>query len=323
MEVFMSQYLKDVFKNQFDIGAAVNWRTIDSHAVLLKENFTSVTCENEMKFQSVHPERDKYTFERADKIADFAMANGMKVRGHTLVWHSHEPDWLFTENVTRGEVVEALAEHIDTVLKRYKGKVYCWDVVNEAISDSEGDYMRKTKWSETIGDDYIDVAFNLAHKADPNVLLFYNDYNEHVPAKRDKICKLIKGMKERGVPIHGVGLQGHWNIFKPTADDLKTAIEKYAELGLEIHITELDVSVFLHQDERTDLTEPEPGMTEKVIETYETAFGIFREYKDIIKSVTTWGVADDCTWLDNFPVRGRKNWPLLFDVNHKPKIVWK
>jgi len=315
----MSKTLKELFGNDFDLGAAVNAETVVSHSELLKANFTSVTCENEMKFISTHPERGVYTFERADMITDFASANGMKARGHTLVWHNQTPDWVFSDSA---ETLPIVTEHINTLLGRYKGKVYCYDVVNEAVSDAEGELLRPTKWLQALGGDYIDKVFMIAHEADPGALLFYNDYNESVPEKRDKIYGLLKGMIGRGVPVHGLGLQAHWNIYGPSEDEITAAIEKYAGLGLILHITELDISAYASGDERTGITEPEDGVIEKIISKYEKVFAIFKQYKSVIKSVTTWGAADDCTWLDQFPVRNRKNWPLLFDTNHRLK-AWR
>lgn len=165
-------------------------------------------------------------------------------------------------------------------------------------------------------------AFEYAHEADPNALLFYNDYNESQPQKRDKIYTLVKSLLEQGVPIHGIGLQAHWNLFDPALDDVRAAIEKYASLGLQLQLTELDISVFRFDDRRTDLAAPEPGMLERQAERYEAVFRLLREYRGVISAVTFWGAADDYTWLDDFPVRGRKNWPFLFDARHRPKPAY-
>jgi len=209
--------------------------------------------------------------------------------------------------------------HIETVVSRYKGKIYAWDVVNEAVSDQRGERLRPSKWLDIIGEDFIAKAFEFAHAADPTALLFYNDYNESVPEKREKIYDLVRSLKEQGVPIHGIGLQAHWNLEQPSIDEIREAIERYASLGMKLHITELDVSVFRFEDRRTDLTEPPEELLVRQADRYRQFFRLFKEYSDSIQSVTFWGAADDYTWLDHFPVRGRKNWPLLFDEKHRPK----
>lgn len=281
-----------------------------------------------MKFDRLQPKEDQYRFEKADEMIAFANQNGKKVRGHTLVWHNQTSDWIFKNEdgsmVDRENLLQRMKKHITTVMERYRGRIYSWDVVNEAASDSGVNLLRDSKWLEIIGEDFIDKAFEYAHEADPNATLFYNDYNESNPEKRDKIYTMAKGLVERGVPIHGIGLQAHWNLTSPTYDDIRQAIEKYASLGLQIQITEMDVSVFDHEDKRIDLTEMTEEMKAIQAERYGQFFKLLREYKDVISAVTFWGVADEYTWLDNFPVTGRKNWPFIFDQNHQPKdSFWK
>ncbi|GMK46744.1 beta-xylanase [Paenibacillus glycanilyticus] len=315
--------LRSVYKDYFDIGAAVNLTTIESQKELLTAHYNSVTAENDMKFESVHPSEEAYTFEAADKIADFAAANGMKLRGHTLVWHNQTPDWVFQNAngapVDRETLLARMKSHIDTVVGRYKGIVYCWDVVNEVIEDKSGVWLRESKWLNLAGEDFIAKAFEYAHAADPKALLFYNDYNECNPEKRDKIIRLVQSLQAKQVPIHGIGLQGHWNLNGPSLAEIREAIERYAATGLKLQVTELDISVFDHDDKRTDLTEPTADLLERQAERYGEIFELFREYKEAITAVTFWGAADDYTWLDNFPVRGRKNWPFVFDAKHEPK----
>jgi endo-1,4-beta-xylanase len=320
--------LSKVYQEFFNIGAAVNLRTIESQQDLLATHFNSITAENDMKFIEIQPEHGQFTFEKADKLAAFAKEKGMKMRGHTLVWHNQTPDWVFEdangEQVDRETLLKRMKDHIHTVMKRYKGTIFCWDVVNEAVTDEGPELYRPTKWLEIIGEDYIDKAFEFAYEADPDALLFYNDYNESNPHKREKIYKLVKSLVDKGVPIHGVGLQAHWNLVNPSLEDIRTAIERYASLGLKLHLTELDVSVFNHEDKRTDLTEPTPEMLELQAERYHQVFQLLREYRDSITSITFWGAADDYSWLSDFPVKGRKNWPFLFDENHQPKgSFWK
>ncbi|MDM5327455.1 endo-1,4-beta-xylanase [Neobacillus sp. CF12] len=315
--------LSQVYEQYFNIGAAVNLTTIDSQKELLRKHFNSITAENDIKFIEIQPVEGQFTFEKADQLAAFAKENGMKMRGHTFVWHNQTPDWVF-EDANRETLLQRMKDHITMVMKRYKGTIFCWDVVNEAVTDEGTELYRPTKWLEIIGEDYIEKAFEFAHEADPEALLFYNDYNESNPEKREKIYKLVKSLVDKGVPIHGVGLQAHWNLVNPSLEDIRTAIERYASLGLELHLTELDVSVFNFEDKRTDLTEPTHEMLELQAKRYHQVFQLLRQYQENITSVTFWGAADDYTWLSDFPVRGRKNWPFLFDENHQPKeSFWK
>lgn len=315
--------LHEAYSSCFRIGAAVNPTTLTTQADLLRHHFNSLTAENEMKFERLQPACGQYTFEAADRLIDFAAVNGMAVRGHTLVWHNQTPDWMFAHAdgtpVDRDTLLSRMQAHIETVVSRYKGIVHAWDVVNEAVSDKEGELLRPSKWLEIAGEDFIAKAFEYAHAADPNALLFYNDYNESVPEKREKIFALVRSLQEKGVPIHGVGLQAHWNLEEPSIDDIRAAIERYASLGVKLHITELDLSVFRFEDRRTDLSAPTDEMLAKQADRYAQIFRLFRAYSAHIESVTFWGAADDYTWLDHFPVQGRKNWPFLFDEKHRPK----
>lgn len=315
--------LMDTYRDHFSIGTAISTRTMDVYSDLILKQFDSLTAENEMKFAELQPEPSHYDFSKADTIMGFARENGKKVRGHTLVWHNQTTNWVFTnaegELVTREELLERMQSHIETVVGRYRGQIYAWDVVNEAIEDHSETYLRPSKWLQIIGPDFIDKAFEYAHLADPDALLFYNDYNETNPTKRKKIIRLVRELQDRGVPIHGIGLQAHWNIYGPSLAEIEEALQDYASLGLPLHITELDLSVFRFEDRRTDVKEPSHAMLEAQAEAYDGIFQLFRAYRAHIDNVTFWGVADDYTWLDDFPVRGRKNWPFLFDEQHKPK----
>jgi endo-1,4-beta-xylanase len=315
--------LHEAFAGQFRIGAAVNPFTLQKQRELLAQHFNSITAENEMKFESVHPEEDRYTFDQADRLFAFADEHGMGVRGHTLVWHNQTPSWVFQNSdgssTDAKTLLNRMREHINTVAGRYKGRVYAWDVVNEAVSDSADSLLRPSRWLDIAGEEFIARAFEYAHAADPQAQLFYNDYNESDPGKRERIYSLVKGLKDKDVPIHGIGLQAHWSVAHPTLDEIRAAIERYAELDVRLHVTEMDVSVFGFDDRRTDLTAPPAELMELQAERYEAFFRIFKEYSGVIDSVTFWGAADDYTWLDGFPVRNRKNWPLPFDTNHNPK----
>ncbi|GIP27928.1 beta-xylanase [Paenibacillus sp. J23TS9] len=315
--------LKSIFSDDFKIGAAVNPLTIRTQEELLAYHFNSITAENEMKFASVHPEEEVYSFDDADRLAAFARKHGLAMRGHTLVWHNQTTDWLFQDHqgqpVSKKVLLERLHSHIHTVVGRYRDDIYAWDVVNEVIADEGAELLRPSKWLDIAGPDFISKAFEYAHEAAPSAQLFYNDYNESHPEKCDKIYTLVKSLIKQDVPIHGIGLQAHWNLFDPSLDDIRTAIEKYASLGMQLQLTELDMSLFRFEDKRSDLKEPTNGMLEQQAERYEAVFRLLKEYRDVISSVTFWGAADDYTWLDNFPVQGRKNWPFLFDEQHLPK----
>ncbi|MCL6549140.1 MAG: endo-1,4-beta-xylanase, partial [Alicyclobacillus sp.] len=283
-------------------------------------------AENHMKPALIHPKPEKYDFTAADEIVAFAQKHKMKVRGHTLVWHNQTPDWFFQEAdgsaASRETLLARLKSHIDTVLSRYKGKVYCWDVVNEAVADSGDEPMRDSKWLRQVGPDFLAKAFEFAHAADPDAILFYNDYNECNEPKRTHIYNLVRDLRAHGVPVHGIGMQGHWGLEGPSADEIRKTIETYASLGVMVQITELDISVYAWGDKRTDLRRPTPEQLERQAQRYGEIFAIFREYKDVITGVTLWGAADDLTWKDNFPVPGRKDWPLLFDEQQQPKLAF-
>lgn len=326
--------LKEYYQDYFPIGVAVNSRSLVSpQAYFITYNFNSITAENDMKMGPLQPKEGVFNWTNADKIVDFAVKNNLKIRGHVLCWHEQAGDWIFVDNdgknVSREVLLDRLRTHIHTVVNRYKGKVYAWDVVNEAIDDNPNNLLRNSKWKEIIGEDFVEKAFEYAHEADPNAKLFYNDYNSVMPEKAARIYTLLKRLKDKNIPIHGMGLQAHWSIFGPSREELESAIERYASLGLEIHITELDVSIYRWEpgrrakwpDESDEFT---PQLQQAQAERYEMFFEVFRKYKDHITSVTFWNATDRYTWLDYFPVRGRKNYPSLFDVDAKPKpAFWK
>ena len=324
--------LKDYYKNYFPIGVAVNPRMMEAgaEADLIKAQFSSMTPENAMKMGPIHPEENRYNWEPADKISDFAQKNGLLLRGHTLCWHNQTPNWFFKngdKTVTKEELLTRLKTHITDVVTRYKGKIYAWDVVNEAVPDGSDKIYRESEFYKIIGEEYIERAFEYAHAADPNAKLFYNDYNTENASKRERIYQLLKKLKAKGMPIHGVGLQGHWSIFEPTAAELEESINKFASLGLEIQFTEVDVSVHSKQHERS--TEPFKGISEftaemeaKQMAQYKMLFEVFRKHKDQITGITFWNLSDKSSWLDNFPIKGRKDFPLLFDKDFKPKKAY-
>ena len=324
--------LKDYYKDYFPIGVAVAPRSLQGdEAQMVVQEFSSVTAENAMKMGPIHPEENRYYWQASDSIVDFAQRNGLKMRGHVLLWHEQTPKWLFTDAagklVSKEVLLNRLKDHITTIVSRYKGKIYAWDVVNEALDDNPANLLRNSLWYQICGDEFIAKAFEYAHAADPNAQLFYNDYNTERPEKRERIYKLLKQLLDAKVPIHGVGLQGHWSLFEPTEKDLRDAIERYASLGLKVQITELDISVHPWEKDRRDKRPGEsdvftPDMEQKQLEKYDMAFRVFSDYKDVITGITFWNISDRHSWLDNYPVRGRKNYPLLFDQNLKPKKAY-
>ncbi|MFB9292296.1 endo-1,4-beta-xylanase [Persicitalea jodogahamensis] len=321
--------LKSAYKDYFPIGVAVAPRNLTGpEAELIIKQFSSVTPENAMKMGPIHPEENRYFWQDADAIVDFAQKNGLKVRGHTLCWHNQTPRWFFTDasgnQVSREVLLARLKQHITDVMSRYKGKIYAWDVVNEAVPDGGESIYRPSKFYEIIGEDYIEKAFEYAHAVDPEAKLFYNDYNTENTAKRDKIFQIVKKLKDKKVPIHGVGLQGHWSIDEPTSQELEASIEKFASLGLDVQVTELDLSVYPKEHERRAKKETDDGiltedMVKKQTAQYKMLFDTFRKHKGTLTGVTFWNVSDRSSWLDNFPVPGRKDYPLLFDQNYQPK----
>ncbi len=326
--------LKDYYKDYFPIGVAVNPRMVQPgpDAELIKAQFNSMTPENAMKMGPIHPEENRYNWKDADAIADFARQNNIKLRGHTLCWHNQTPAWLFTDStgktVSRDVLLARLKRHITDVMTRYKGTVYAWDVVNEAVPDTSTAIYRKTRFLEIIGEDYIEKAFQYAHEADPSAQLFYNDYNTENPAKRERIFQLLKKLKAKGVPINGVGLQAHWSIYEPTRSELEESITKFASLGLNVQFTEVDVSVYPKEHERrehrpTDKSEFTPAMNDRQAAQYKMLFEVFRQHRNTITGVTFWNLSDRYSWLDNFPVPGRKDYPLLFDQTGKPKKAYE
>lgn len=309
--------LKEKYKNYFDIGVAVNKNTVTSHSDVITKHFSSITCENETKYASVVSGKDIYDFSTSDMIVDFAVQNKLAVRGHTFVWHNQTPHWIF-EKADRSELLGIIRNHIQVLGGRYKDHISCWDVVNEAIEDKNDQVLRQTKWLDILGERYMDDIYLMAKELLPNTQLFYNDYNECDDLKSNKIYQTIKEMKERDIPVDGVGMQCHWNIYGPSLEKVKRAIDLYASLGVRIHITEMDISVYEFNDQSRFHKFPK-DLEEKQAKVYGEFFKLFREYKDVIDCVTLWGLADDYTWLDNFPVVGRKNWPLLFDEKLNPK----
>jgi len=285
-----------------------------------------------MKMGPIHPAEDRYNWRDADSIVAFAQLHHIKVRGHNLCWHEQTPFWLFKDKegkqVTKEVLLQRLKDHITTVVNRYKGKIYAWDVVNEAIDDDSTKFLRNSLWYQICGDDFIVKAFEYAHAADPEAKLFYNDYNTERPEKRERVYQLLKKLVDAKVPIDGVGIQAHWSIYEPSKADLEKTIKEFSSLGLKIQVTELDISLYPWEKERRKLRPGEKGeltpeLEQKQADHYAEVFKIFRKYKKVVTGVTFWNISDRYTWLDNYPVPGRKNFPLLFDQNLQPKKAYQ
>ncbi len=333
--------LKEALKDQFLIGAALNEDQFSERdargAALIKAHFNTITPENVLKWESVHPSPGKYNFEPGDRYVSFGKANHMCVIGHTLVWHHQTPDWVFQDErgkpLDREALLKRMRDHIQTVVEHYKGKIHGWDVVNEALDEEGG--MRSTSWFKIIGDDYIQKAFEFAHEADPNAELYYNDFALENEAKRKGALDLIRKLKAAHVPISGIGLQNHDKLDWPTTDQLEATIEAFSATGLKVMITELDVDVLpavapggsadlaVKVAEGGDLNPYPKGLPESVQESlarrYADLFGVFVKHHDKIARVTFWGVTDGDSWLNNWPVRGRSSYPLLFGRDGTPK----
>ena len=322
-----AQGLKDAYKDYFSIGVAVNMRNLsnEKHVDIIKTNYNSITAENDFKPQSVQPQEGQWNFRNADAIADFCRANGIKLRGHCLAWHSQVGRWMFEGanggQATKEELYARMKTHITTVMQRYGDIIYCWDVVNEAVSDGGADPLRNSQWKQIAGgDEFIRKAFEFAREADPNALLFYNDYNAAVPEKRDKIYNMVKEMKEAGVPIDGIGMQGHFSVYEPSLEDIEAAIEKYSEIVDHIQFTELDIRLNREMGGGLNMNrqgeELTPERKQMFDDKYTGFFEVLRRHADVIDVVTFWNVCDADSWV------GVSNYPLLFDKESEPKDTY-
>ncbi|WP_191557380.1 endo-1,4-beta-xylanase [Metabacillus idriensis] len=302
---------KHAEKKDFLIGSAVRYDPLmeeEKYKEIVKGEFNIITVENEMKFSAIHPEPYVYHFRKADAIVDFANYNNIQVRGHTLVLRSL-PDWLIKGNYSEKEVSTILKSHIKTVVSQYRGKVYAWDVVNEAFTD-DGEF-RDNFWLRKLGPKYIELAFEWAHESDPNALLFYNDYsNEAINSKSNAIYEYIKKLKNRGIPIHGVGFQMHSNINnKYNYQSIQENMNRLSELNLQVHITELDIKL---QDSNLSLQKKVEKQTGIYGEILSTCLSV-----NNCKALVMWGVTDKHSWIPKHT--DTEDYPLIFDGNYRPK----
>lgn len=335
--------LKDALKGKFLIGVAMNADQItgkDTAGVrLIKQHFNSITPENCMKSEVLQPQEGKFDFTLADQYVDFGQKNKMFIVGHTLIWHSQAPKWFFVDkdgkDVSREVLIERMKNHIYTVVGRYKGRVNGWDVVNEAIED-DGSF-RKSKFYQIIGEDYIRLAFQFAHEADPKAELYYNDYSMSKKEKRDAVVTMVKNLQSQGVKIDGIGMQGHMTMDFPTLDEEEKSIIAFSGTGVKVMITELDLTVLpppsnkvsadvaLSYEYRKQLNPYPDGLPDSVAQAahdrYAALFKLFLKHADKIERVTVWGLTDGQSWRNNWPIPGRTDYPLLFDRNYQPKPI--
>jgi endo-1,4-beta-xylanase len=335
--------LKQAAKGRFHIGVALNGRQFSGEdaagVAVVERHFDSITAENAMKWQPIHPKPGTYDFEAADRFVRFGEQRGMFIVGHALMWHSQTPRWVFEDAagqpVARDELLKRLREHIHTVVGRYKGRVKAWDVVNEAVKDEDGSLRLDRPWYKILGQEGILVAFQAAHEADPAAELYYNDYSLANPVKRAGVLRLVRWLRAQGARVDAVGSQEHCQLDWPKVEDVDATLRDFAEAGFKVMVTELDVSALPrprgHRGAEISDTlrgSPEldpyreglpPEKQAQLAQRYAELFAVFTKHQGTLTRVTFWGVSDRNSWLNNFPIRGRTDYPLLFDRNYQPK----
>ena len=337
--------LKEAFGEHFHIGAALNADHFGGKdrigAAIVRRQFSTITPENVLKWESVHPRPGRFDFTEPDRFVAFGEQNGMFIVGHTLVWHSQTPKWVFEDRegkpVSRDTLLARMREHIHTVVGRYKGRIDGWDVVNEALE--EDGTRRQSPWQRIIGDDYLRKAFEYAHEADPDAELYYNDYSLAGPEKRDGAVRLVRELQAAGIRVAGIGSQEHHKMDWPTPALVDSMLTAFAGLGVKVHLTELDVDLLPRPSESRGaevsdrfegsaaLNPYSAGLPDSVQQLlaarYADMFAVYVRHRDVIDRVTFWGVRDNDSWLNGWPVRGRTNYPLLFDRMGQPKPAFQ
>ncbi|UCS93344.1 endo-1,4-beta-xylanase [Echinicola marina] len=337
--------LKDTFQEKFVMGTALNaWQITgrDTSSIqIAKEHFSGIVAENIMKSGRIQPREGEFNFDLADQFVEFGEENNMQIHGHTLIWHSQAPRWFFTDEegneVSPELLTERMRKHIYTVVGRYKGRVHSWDVVNEAILD-DGSY-RKSKFHQILGKDFIKLAFQFAHEADPDAELYYNDFSMSQAGKREGVVKMVKELQEEGIRIDGIGMQGHISLEHPEIEAFEKSMLAFSDLGVQVMVTELDLSVLPspwrnreaganisdNADYEDRMNPYKDGLPDSVSQAFDKRylefFELFLKHQDKVSRVTLWGVNDSNSWKNNWPVRGRKDYPLLFDRENKAKPI--
>ena len=334
--------LSQKFQKYFLVGAAINEGQIlqkDQPSVsIIKKEFNTISPENVMKWMFVQPKPNEFYFDHTDKYVQFGLDNNMHIVGHALIWHSQIANFMNSIKDST-KMVQHVTNHISTLVNRYKGKIDTWDVVNEALN--EDGTLRESIFLKVLGENYLETVYKMAEKYDSNADLAYNDYNLCKPKKREGVVKLIKSLQKNGAKINSVGIQAHWQLTSPTLEEIETSILAFSELGVKVMFTELDISVlpnpwelsgaevtqnfkkFEGDKKMNPFLENLPdSVKEKLAKRYENIFKLFVKHKDKISRVTFWGVTDKFSWLNDWPIKGRTNYPLLFDRNYKEKKAY-
>ncbi|RNI29156.1 endo-1,4-beta-xylanase [Rufibacter latericius] len=332
--------LKDVFKDDFHVGAALNYQQASGKdpkaEAIIAKHFSTISPENLLKWGSVHPKPDAYNFKPADDYVALGKKYKQFIIGHALTWHQQTPDWVFESEpgkpASKEQLLKRQTEHIMAVAGRYKGQINGWDVVNEALNDDGT--MRQSKWYKIAGEEFLTNAFTTAQKADPKAELYYNDYNLWKPAKADGALKLVKSLQAKGLKVTGIGMQGHYGLEHPSIQQIEESIIKFSKVG-KVMFTELDIDVLPNPSNRqgadidatfefdqkynvytTGLPEE---VQQKLTKRYAELFALFHKHRDKITRVTFWGVTDNDSWLNDWPIKGRTSYPMIFDRNYQPK----
>lgn len=335
--------MKDAFQNDFYIGAALNVGQItglEPEAIdIVARHFNSITPENIMKWEEIHPEPGRYNFEISDQFVAFGEKHNMHIIGHALVWHEQTPEWVYRDDsgnlLGREALLERMKDHIFTVVGRYKGRIHGWDVVNEAVMKDGS--MRKSKWFDIIGEDFVQRAFEYAREADPDTELYYNEYEYEYDTKTDGVIRLVENLQSNGVRVDGVGIQGHWLLDYPEMELIDSYVSKLRKLGVNLMVTEMDVGVVpfcppaspvehisSFDTEKQKAFNPYPevlpdNIQEELAQRYVEFFSYFKKNRDIFSRITLWAVHDGQTWRNYWPIKGRADHPMLFDRQCRPK----
>lgn len=329
--------LKDAFRADFAVGVALGSMSSFNEAerTLIHREFNVITSENNLKPARVQPQEGVFTFEEGDALVAFAQQHNLPVIGHTLAWHQSTPDWFFLDGdkpASRELLLQRLRAHILAVVGHFKGKIKGWDVVNEGLSDKPDEFLRPNKWQQMVGDDYIAKAFEFAHEADPDAELYFNDYGNEYPHKREKTLRLIKDLQARGLRVDGIGMQLHLQLDRIPYEEIERSLQAFRALGVKVMITELDLDLVERSVWGADTAQKEeptttnlgwpvapPELLQRQAEQYARLFALLRKHHDIVDRVTFWNLHDGKSWLNNWPVKGRNNHPLLFDRALQPK----
>jgi len=337
--------LKDSFQGQFLIGTAVNrWLFKEEGQPTLRlvaQQFNSISPENELKWDSVNPKPGVYNYADADALVQFGQKNNTRILGHVLFWHSQTPEWVFRDTsgqpLGREQLLTRMRERVSHLAKRYGSRIHAWDVVNESFLDN-GE-LRDSQWTRIVGPDFIEQAFRIAAEELPaDVELIYNDYSMVGRDKRTAVVKMIHELKQKKVRIDGVGMQGHWAIDWPSLPEIEASIVAFSEAGVDVHITELDIDVLprkpgMYAADIALRFEKDPAMDpyrnglpdemeQKLARRYADIFRLFLKHRAKIKAVTFWGATDKYSWLNNWPIKGRTSYPLLFNRAGEPKAAF-